>query len=143
MDSQWLIENWALVAGAAVVLLVAAVALVHSIRSSAGGRLRGARRVLRQKRRLLRRATAACSAAQHEVERLQDRAERVTPRRLEEARGRLDDSRALAKIAHDQVLIAENHVRRIIVQEFPPQRQPRLRAKYGVGEQPDKRPFTF
>ena len=46
------------------------------------------------------------AAAESEVERLQRRADRVKPRHLEEARERVADTRALAKIAHDQVLIA-------------------------------------
>ena len=36
----------------------------------------------------------------------------------------------LLKVAADQVQIAENHVRRIIVEEFPPKRHDRMRSLY-------------
>lgn len=85
----------------------------------------------------------AVSALERKCERLQERADKVKPRHVEEARGELTDARALAKIAHDQTLIAENHVRRVIVEEFPPARQARLRARYRVGDEPTKKPFTF
>jgi hypothetical protein len=41
------------------------------------------------------------------------------------------------------VLIAENHVRKIIVEEFPPNRHERMRSRYLPGEREDGRPFTF
>lgn len=135
--------DWALVLALIVLLAVALLAIAQAVRSSSRGQLRQALKVLGQKRRTLRRAAAQAAALQGEVERLEQRAGRVKPRHLEEARGRVADARALAKIAHDQVLIAENHVRRIIVQEFAPAKQARLRARYRVDEQPDKRPFTF
>lgn len=143
METQWLLDNWALALALLVLLAIALLALAQAIRSSARGQLRRALAELKQKRRALRRAAADAAAAEGEVERLQRRAERVKPRHLEEARGRVADARALAKIAHDRVLIAENHVRRIIVQEFPPSKQARLRARHRVDEAPDRRPFTF
>lgn len=143
MDTQWLRENWALAIALVVMLSVAVLALLQAMRSSGRGQLRRARRDLGDKRRTLRRATAAVAAAQRKGERLQARADKVAPRHLEEARGELADARALAKIAHEQVLIAENHIRRIIVEEFPPAKQARLRARYRVDHHPDKKPFTF
>lgn len=143
MDTQWLRDNWALAIALVVVLSIVVLALLHAARSSGRGQLRRARKVLREKRRALRRAGAAVAAAQRKGERLQERAGKVKPRHLEEARGELADARALAKIALDQVLIAENHVRRIIVEEFPPAKQARLRARCRVDDQPDKKPFTF
>jgi hypothetical protein len=41
------------------------------------------------------------------------------------------------------VLIAENHVRKIIVEEFPPRLHERLRERYLPGEGADSRPFSF
>jgi hypothetical protein len=62
---------------------------------------------------------------------------RQTPREA------VQDAEALLKIADDQVLIAENHVRKIIVEEFPPQRHDRMRSKYLPGDRRDARPFSF
>lgn len=143
MDARWFHDNWALAAALAVVLSIAGLALFNAVRFSGRGQLRQACRVLREKRKTLSRAMAAATAAERRCERLQQRVEKVKPRSLEDAHGDAADARALAKIAHDQALIAENHVRRIIVEEFPPARQARLRARYGVAEKPEKKPFTF
>ena len=50
---------------------------------------------------------------------------------------------ALAKIADDQQLIAMNHVRRIIHDEFPPKQHDKMRARYLPDDIKDKRPFSF
>ena len=55
----------------------------------------------------------------------------------------MQDAEALLKIASDQVLIAENHVRKIIVEEFPPKHHERLRRRYLPGEGDDGKPFSF
>ncbi|MFQ5983731.1 MAG: hypothetical protein ACE5KS_10215, partial [Woeseiaceae bacterium] len=81
--------------------------------------------------------------AERTVKRLHDRAERAKPRHLQEAKKALDDATALAKIANDKVLIAENHVRRVIHEEYPPVKQERLRERYLPEQAPGKRPFSF
>ena len=43
----------------------------------------------------------------------------------------------------DKVLIAQNHVRKIILEEFPPKRHESLRAKILPDAALDKRPFTI
>ena len=77
------------------------------------------------------------------LEGLEARAGSVQPRRLREAAEAVQDAEALLKIARDQVLIAENHVRKIIVEEFPPKRHDRMRSKYLPGELDDGKPFSF
>lgn len=143
MDAHWLRDNWALAIALAVLLSLLVLGLLHALRSSSRVQLRGALKDLRRRRKALSRASAALAAANRKYERLEGRADKVKPRYLDEARGAVHDARALAKIAHDQVLIAENHVRRIIVEEFPGAKQARLRARYQVGDTPDKKPFTF
>ena len=68
---------------------------------------------------------------------------KVKPRLLQEAKDALQDARALEKIAGDKVLIAANHVRRVIHEEFPPSRQQKLRARYLPGEEQNEGPFSF
>ena len=143
MDAHWLRDNWALAIALAVLLLLAALWLLHVFRSSGRGQLRRALRELGRRRKALDRASAALDAANHRYDRLKARADKVKPRHLEEARGAVHDAGALAKIAHDQVLVAENHLRRIIAEEFPAARQARLRARYRVADVPGKKPFTF
>ena len=66
-----------------------------------------------------------------------------TPMLVQEARDALQDARALQKIADDRLLVAENQVRRIIVEEFPPIKQLRLRRRYLPADVRDPRPFSF
>ena len=67
----------------------------------------------------------------------------MKPIRLQEATEAVQDAETLLKIADDQVLIAGNHVRKLIVEEFPPKRHDRMRSKYLPGEQKDDKPFSF
>ena len=114
-------------------LLLAAVAVIAAVRLwrlSARGCLAAANRVLRQRRRQAALAGAAVARAQARVGRLEQKSDSVKPRLLEEARGTLADARALAKIADDQVLIARNRLRHVILEEFPPDRHEALRRRY-------------
>ena len=81
--------------------------------------------------------------AKARLEGLAGRSESVKPVRLQEARDALQDAEALLKIARDHVLIAENHVRKIIVEEFPPKHHERLRRRCLPGEDDDSKPFSF
>lgn len=143
MDIAWLRDNWALVIAAVLMGTLVSVALFARVASGSRAQLRRARRVLAAKRRVMRRAGTTLEKAEQALGRLQQRAEKIKPRRIDEARAAVADARALAGIAHDQLLIAENQLRRIIVEEFPPARQAQLRARYQVGDAPGKKPFTF
>ncbi len=136
-------ENWALLLGAVLVICLTTVAFASWFVSTPYSRLRRARKELRAKRNEFSKADSVVVAAERKATQLHERADQAKPRHLYEADETLADARALAKIAHDQVLIAENLLRRIIVEEYPPARQARLRVKYGVQEVPDKRPFSF
>ena len=70
---------------------------------------------------------------------------------LESPRGQLavarkreavEDARALAKIAHDQLLVAENMLRKVIVEEFPPRRHEPLRRRYLRSDEERSRPYA-
>jgi hypothetical protein len=135
--------HWALLLGCALGAILAVVLLWHWLASTSYSRLHRGRKVLRSKRQDLRKANAVVAAAERRVAKLRSRPDREKPRHISEADESLADAQALAKIAYDQVLTAENHLRRIIVEEYPPSKQARLREKYQVSEVPDKRPFTF
>lgn len=114
-------------------LLLAAVALIAAVRLwriSARGRLAAANRALRQRNRQAAQSGAAVARAEARVGRLEHKRDSVKPRLLEEARGTLGDALALAKIADDQVLIARNRLRHVILEEFPPGRHEALRRRY-------------
>lgn len=143
MNADFLVTNWALIAATGIAGLVAFIVAISSYRRSAYGQLRRARSELARKIRQHRKAERKVAMTAKRIARLGAKAEATKPRLLSEAREAHEDALALEKIAHDKVLVASNHVRRIIVEEIPPARQQRLRDKYLPPEPDDKRPFSF
>lgn len=143
MDAAWIKANWALAIAVVIGIVIACLAAAHAYRGSARGQLRQVRKVLAAERRKQRRAGARVLEAQQRKARLEQRAERVRPRALREAVEALADAKALEKIAADRVAIAENHVRRVIFEEFPPARHERLAARYLPERPAADKPFTF
>ena len=74
--------------------------------------------------------------------RLEEHADSVRPSQLEAASEAVEDARALAKIAHDQLLVAENMLRKVIVEEFPPRRHEPLRRRYLRSDEERSRPYA-
>ena len=136
-------QYWALlvagVVGTAVLMFVAWRAWLDS----PSGRLRVARRHLRDKRLAAQRQEKLLQRLSARLDSLETKAGSVPPRRLREAAEAVQDADALLKIAGDQVLIAENHVRKIIVEEYPPKHHERMRGRYLPGERTDGKPFSF
>ena len=143
MDSELLKSNWALLVAVGIGLIIVLVVLLQLIRRSAWGQLRETRRTLAEARQDEARTLRAVEKAERIARRLHEQAEKTKPRHVQEAKEVLEDARMLAKIANDKVLIAENHVRRVIHEEYPPVQQERLRKKYLPEQAPDKRPFSF
>lgn len=136
-------DNWALAIAAAIVLVILLLALVRALAASAPARLRQASQKLAAERRRRRKAEAAVLRAERRLTALKARSQTVKPRVLQEATGKAADAEALARISRDNVLIAEQRLRQVIVEEFTPAKQARLRAKYLPESPPDKRPFSF
>ncbi|MDJ0699231.1 MAG: hypothetical protein QNJ07_05195 [Woeseiaceae bacterium] len=136
-------EHWALVAASVLLTALVLQAIFAAVGRSAGAHLRRGLQELEQKRRAARAARRRADRARRRCARLEAKAASVRPIRLEEARAALSDSEALLKIAHDQVLVAENQVRRVIVEQFPPAKQEKLRARHKVSAAPSDKPFTF
>ena len=143
MSTELLRDNWALAAAAAVVLVILLLVLLRAVSGSGTAQLRKVRKHLSVQRGRLHKAEAALAQASRRVQVLKARAEKVKPRVLQEAIGKTADAEALARIARDTVLIAEQRMRQIIHEEFPPAKQARLRDKYLPESPPDKRPFSF
>jgi uncharacterized membrane protein YcjF (UPF0283 family) len=143
MDAEGLETYWALLlaCGTGLVLLLFAVA--HLVRTSARGQLRRMQKALQQERGRLEKAKAVIDKAERQKARLMQNAGRVKPRLLRESAEAVEDARALAKVAADRVLVAENHVRRVILEEFPPAQHETLRSRYLPEGPVKKKPFTF
>lgn len=143
MNAEELQTHWALLAACVTGFLLLLFGIAHLVRSSARGQLRRMRVRLERERGRLAKARAVVEKAERQKSRLMQHADRVKPRLLQESAGALADAQALAKIAADRVLIAENHLRRVILEEFPPTQHEKLRNRYLPGPAADKKPFTF
>lgn len=142
MTAQWA-NYWALIAGGIIAAGVALFVLMRLYQASVPGRLRANVRRLKTRYGELVKAHRRADRAESRLERLEQRGDKVPPRRLRQAEEAVEDARALLKIATDQVQIAENHVRMVIVEEYAPDRQEALRARYLRRPEPDGKPFTF
>ena len=143
MNLDYFQQNWALIVAGMLVLSVAATVLSAAIRRSAGGQLRQTLTSLKVCVKQQAIARIEAEKAEKKLIALLARADNVKPRSLEEAKGLLSDKRALEKIADDKLLIAKNHVRRVIHEEYPPKEHDRLRSRYLPDDVEDKKPFSF
>ncbi len=143
MDWDVLKSNWALVVAAIIGSIIIVLIVIQLIKRSAGGQLRQTLKTLTRARLHEAKARKSVEKAERITRRLHENADRAKPRHLQEAKDALQDARALAKIANDKILIAENHVRRVILEEFPPIKHDAMREKYLPNEARDQKPFTF
>lgn len=143
MTLEFVIRNWSLVIGSVLGTAVALFLAHRAFSDSARGQLRSHRRMLTRRYRAADRADATVAKAAKRLEKLQSKLASVKPRHLQEAAEALEDARSLLKIAHDQVLIAENQVRKLIVEEYPPKRHDAMRSRYLRPAEDRDRPFSF
>lgn len=143
MNFEAIKQHWALLIASVLATAILLFVLFRLYQNSARGRLSAKVRKLRRCEHKAKDAAKAVRKAEAKLKRLQGRAQSVKPRHIEEASGLLSDARALRKIADDKVLIARNHVRKIIFEEFPPKRHESMRARFLPGDAADKRPFTI
>jgi hypothetical protein len=143
MNAEQLQTHWALVLAFATGVVLLILAARYFIGTSPRGQLRRTRKALERERGRLRKALAVVNKTERRNARLVQHVDRVKPRVLQESGEALADAKALAKIAADRVLVAENHLRRVILEEFPPTQHERLRARYLPEAGRDKKPFTF
>ena len=143
MDWNFLKSNWALGVAAVIGLIIVFFVILQLVRRSAWGQLQETLRILDKARRDEANALRSVEKAERIAERLQENADRAKPRHVQESKEALSDARALAKIANDKILVAENHVRRVIHEEYPPVRHEAMRQKYLPDPARDKKPFSF
>ena len=133
MSIEYLQQNWALaiasVLGFGIVLFV----LFRASQDSRRGRLGSALTYMRDRERAAQAAAKAVARATTRIERLRAQADSVAPKQADEARDALVEARELEKLIDDQLLIARNNVRMLILEEFPPKRHEAMRSKY-LGE---------
>ena len=130
MTPEYLTQNWALVIASILGTAVLLFVLLRAFQDSARGRLQANVRQLRNRERDALAAARVVDKAAAKLERLQANADSVKPRHAEEVREALEEARELQKIIDDQVLVARNDVRTLILEEYPPKRQEAMRNKY-------------
>ena len=143
MTFEFATRHWALLSASVLGCAVVMFALWRIWLDSARGQLRCAVRRLREAERKAHRQRVAGEKSAATLARLLEKAESVKPRHVQETREAVQDAEALLKIATDQVLIARNHVRRIIVEEFPPRRHEAMRKKFLGNDEDPGLPFSF
>lgn len=143
MTIDYLARNWALVIASVLATAILLFVLFRVFQDSTRGRLRATVKQLRQREHAARTARKAVDKAVAKLDRLREKAAAVKPRHVQEASAALEDARALQKIADDQVLIARNHLRKLILEEYPPKRHQVMRDRYLGQETPDTKPFTL
>lgn len=143
MDFENAQQYWALLVAAAITGGVLVFIGVRLLQDSSRGRLAAEVGGLRKREKAARKAARAARKARRKLEKLNLRADKVKPRLVDEARGRLEDAEALQKIADDQVLVARNLVRKIILEEYPPRRHEALRRRLLPEAAAENKPFTM
>jgi mannitol-specific phosphotransferase system IIBC component len=136
-------SNWALIAAAVIGVTLVTLIVFQLIGKSARGQLRRTLQALAKARQNEAQALKSVKKAERVARRLNDKKDRAKPRIVQEAGDALEDARALAKIAKDRILVAENHVRHVILEEFPPVKHEAMRQKYLPDAARDQKPFTF
>ena len=142
MDWNLFISNWALVVAGGIGVVLAFVIIGNLITRTGWGQLRQNLHFLAKARKNEAKAMKAVEKAESIAKRLDENAETTKPRLLQEAIDTLQDARALATIANDKLMVAENHVRRIILDEYPPVRQEALQKKHLPDSARDKKPLS-
>ena len=134
MSTDVLTNNWALIAAVIPALIALILILRILVDNSAGGQLSATLKEHQKSRKAFDVARKVSQKTATRAEKLASKAGNVPPRTLQEAREAAEDAKSLEKIAHDRVLVTANHVRRVIVEEFPPVKHEMLRNKYLPGE---------
>lgn len=130
MNLEFLTRHWALVLAGILAVVITLFVVFRVWSDSAGGQLRAMHNALLRRRQELSRHQKVADKAENKLVKLRARADSVKPRHLQEAAEALEDAAALAKIANDQVMIAETRLRELILEEFPQNQHIALRARY-------------
>ena len=143
MNLELLQSDWAVWLALGAIFIALAVLVPKLLKMTSRSKLKRVLADLKAARKELRESVRTTRKAEKKVQKLVARAEKVKPRILQEAKEALEDAQALEKILQDKVMVAENHVRRVIHDEFPPAEHERMREKHLPQDVKDERPFTF
>lgn len=137
MSGDFAVRNWALLLAVALAAALFLLVSFQAYRQSPRARLRAALRRSGAAGRKAKQAAALLAKRESRLGKLRARASSIKPRLLDEASEAVEDARLARKIADDQLLIARNGVRTVIVEEYPPRRHDALRRRYLAEERAD------
>ena len=143
MNMESLRSDWAIWLALAAIVVALVMIVPILLKQTSGSKLKRVLVTRKEAQKALRKCTRTTENAETKLQKLSSNAERVKPRVLQEATEAVEDGQALTKILSDKVMVAENHVRRVIHDEFPPAKHDRMREKYLPQDVKDKRPFSF
>jgi exonuclease VII small subunit len=143
MNPESLQSDWAMWLALGAIVIAVLVLIPKLLKMTSRSKLKLVVGDVKAARKEFRKVMRKAQKAEKRVEKLLARANRVKPRVLQEAKEAFEDAKALANILHDKVMVAENHVRRVIHDEYPPADHERMRAKHLPQDVTDKRPFSF
>lgn len=132
-----------LLIGLGIFTSVAIVVVLPHLLPGAMGLLYRQRRELRFRQYEYARALSDAEKARRKFESLNGRSQHVRPALLHEARETALDCRTMAGHAKDKVMVAENHLRKTIMEQYPPAVQPRMIEKYLPAREIKAMPFGF
>ena len=143
MNIESLQSDWAVWLALGSLAIAIALMIPILVKRTSRSKLNKVLSDLKETQKELRKTARVSDKAEKKLQRMLANIERVKPRELQEAKDAVDDSKALTKILSDKMMVAQNHVRRVIHDEFPPSKHERLRARYLPQDVEDGRPFQF
>ena len=130
MDMSSINENVLLLVGLGIFLGISVGVILPNILPTPRGRLNRQSRELRHVRYELQQAEKLAKKANRTYAKLKQQSERVKPDMLRKAEVMAEDRKIMLKHAKDKVMAAQNHVRNVVLNEYPPVYQESLLRKY-------------
>lgn len=130
MDMTSINENVLLLVGLGIFLGISVGVILPNILPTPRGRLNRQSRELRHVRYELQQAEKLAEKANRTYAKMKQKSERVKPDMLRKAEVMAEDRKIMLKHAKDKVMAAQNHVRNVVLNEYPPVYQESLLRKY-------------
>jgi peptidoglycan hydrolase CwlO-like protein len=143
MNIESLQSDWAIWLALASLVIAIVLTIPILLKQTARSKLNKVLSDLNETQKELRKTARVSNKTEKKLQKMLTNIELVKPRELQEAKDSVDDSKALTKILSDKMMVAQNHVRRVIHDEFPPAKHDRMRAKYLPQDVKEDRPFQF
>lgn len=143
MNIESLQSDWAIWLALASLVIAIVLTIPILLKQTARSKLNKVLSDLKETQKELRKTARVSNKTEKKLQTMLANIECVKPRELQEAKDAVDDGKALTKILSDKMMVAQNHVRRVIHDEFPPAKHDRMRAKYLPQDVKEGRPFQF